>query len=62
MYVALYPFFQLVNFQYLDCDANGFTENRGNELYRRSPGVPQETHYRHGCHIRPNYDGKIQFS
>ena len=44
--------------QYMDCDANDFTGNHGNELYRRSPGVPQETHHGHGCHIHPKYDGE----
>ena len=39
-----------------DTKCNDLTGNHGNELYRRSPGVPQETHYLHGCHIHPKYD------
>ena len=45
-------------FQHMDSDANDFTGNHGDELYRRSAGVPQETHYRHGCYIHPKYDGE----
>ena len=43
--------------RYVESDANDFTGNHGNELYRRSAGVPQETPHRHGCH-NPKYDWK----
>ena len=44
--------------QYMDYNANDFTGNHGNELYRRSPGASQETHYRYGCHIHLKYEGE----
>ena len=43
--------------RYVESDANDFTGNHGNELYRRSAGVPQETHHRHGCST-PSMTGK----
>ena len=59
MYVALYPFFQIrYLFQYMDSHANDFIGNHGNELYRRSLGLPQETHHRHGSTFTPSLTGK----
>ena len=48
--------------QCMDYDASDLTGNHGNELYRRSPGVPQETHHRQSATFTPNMTGKIQFS
>ena len=48
--------------QCMDYDASDLTGNHGNELYRRSPGEPQETHHRQGATFTPNMTGKIQFS